>query len=169
MVLTFEEHTVPAGTDLITQGAFASGKDDYFFILKLVLSISLSMAKWLVRRRTGDAFGELALLYSAPRSATVHTTDETTVYGLHQYAFCHLLNVERKQTLETKMALLQQAVPIFKNLRRSELKKLQAIMVPRTLSKDQVLCERGDDANGIIIIIQMGEIKVFNIRVGGAE
>eukprot|EP00977_Amphora_coffeiformis_P002340 scaffold437_cov159-Amphora_coffeaeformis.AAC.19 len=169
VVLAFQEHTVPAGTDLITQGSSATGKEDYFFILKLG-AVDFIVNGKVVGSAThiGDAFGELALLYSAPRSATVQTTEETTVYRLHQHAFRHLLHVERKQTLEAKIALLQEAVPTFSHLRRTELKKLQSIMVPRPFSKDEVLCKRGDDAKGMIII-QTGEIKVFNIRVGGAD
>lgn len=39
----------------------------------------------------GDAFGELALLYNAPRAASITSDEESTIYALDRQTFNHIV------------------------------------------------------------------------------
>ena len=41
--------------------------------------------------KSGDAFGELALLYNAPRAATIKTDSECILYSLDRQTFNHIV------------------------------------------------------------------------------
>jgi len=45
----------------------------------------------LKRYESGDAFGELALLYNAPRAATIFSDNECMLYALDRQTFCHIV------------------------------------------------------------------------------
>ncbi len=41
--------------------------------------------------KSGDAFGELALLYNAPRAATIKTDSDCILYSLDRQTFNHIV------------------------------------------------------------------------------
>ena len=170
LVGAFEKYETEAGTTLITQGELATGADDYFYIL-LSGCVEFVIDGRMVGKaeHAGDSFGELALLYSCPRAATVQCLTDVTVYRIAQKAFRYILQVEREQAQETKMALLSR-VPMFAHLKRRELFKLQEFMTPRTFSEGEVLCRKGDPiVQNSFVIIQRGTIAVTDLHVAGAK
>ena len=169
LVQAFEQHEVDAGTNLITQGELATSSKDYFYIL-LSGTVQFRVNDKVVGKaeHSGDAFGELALLYSCPRAATVHAVTNVTVYRIQQKAFRYVLQLQRETAQKTKVALLSQ-VPIFADLKQRQLHKLAEMMTPFPFSKGDVLCKRGDDVGGkVFSIVQRGELLVTNLEMGGA-
>jgi cAMP-dependent protein kinase regulator len=55
---------------------------------------------FLKRYEAGEAFGELALLYNAPRAATITSDNESLLYVLDRETFNHIVkgSAERKRT-----------------------------------------------------------------------
>lgn len=78
-----ELEVVPAGVDVITQGEV--GKRVYVISEGEVEVIADGALVTTLGR--GDVFGEIALLYDVPRTATVGTRSETRLYGLDREAF----------------------------------------------------------------------------------
>lgn len=84
-----DEVTVPAGTDLARQGA--SGNE-----LFIVLAGSVAVRRNNRRVATlgkGEFVGEMSLLDGGPRSATLHTTDETTLLVMSRHDFAKVLEL----------------------------------------------------------------------------
>ncbi len=51
----------------------------------------------------GEGFGELALLYGAPRSASVRTLETTTFWGIDRFTFRNAIEeMMRKQLQENR-------------------------------------------------------------------
>ena len=46
---------------------------------------------FLVDYSKGDVFGELALLYNAPRAASIKSNTESKLYSLDRYTFNHIV------------------------------------------------------------------------------
>ncbi|KAF5835635.1 putative cGMP-dependent protein kinase [Dunaliella salina] len=107
--------TVPAGVDIIRQGESPASQ---FYVLEegscdvWARSSSKHKPKLCASYQSGGAFGELALLYSAPRAATVQATStcqlwvmESAVYHTVKRNFTHESFVARHQLLDSVPAL----------------------------------------------------------------
>lgn len=70
--------------------------------------------KFLKDYQEGEIFGELALLYNAPRAATIRAKSNSVCWALDRQTFTHVLqtsNKERQQKFETflnKVELLKE-------------------------------------------------------------
>jgi CRP-like cAMP-binding protein len=73
--------SVAAGTAVITQGDRAG--DTFYVIRSGACTVTVDGAQ-VARLEAGRAFGELALLYSCPRAATVAAAEATQLWVLHQ-------------------------------------------------------------------------------------
>ena len=47
--------------------------------------------EWLKKYEPGEAFGELALLYNAPRAATITSDNDSVLYALDRQTFNHIV------------------------------------------------------------------------------
>jgi len=59
---------------------------------------------FLKRYEPGEAFGELALLYNAPRAATITSDNESLLYALDRGTFNHIVKdaaIKKKEKYET--------------------------------------------------------------------
>ena len=74
---------VPANEYIFKQGGNASS---YFILEKGSLEVYVN--EKLVRTlKPGDGFGELALLYGAPRSASIKATETSQLWGIDRHTF----------------------------------------------------------------------------------
>jgi cAMP-dependent protein kinase regulator len=93
VINAFEERKFSKGDYVIKQG-------DHGDVLYLVETGTLSCFKkfpgedsnkFLKNYHPGEAFGELALLYNAPRAATIQSDDECTLWALDRETFNHIV------------------------------------------------------------------------------
>ena len=82
LVRTADLVDVPAGKVLIREGETGH---EFFAIAEGEVEISSDGTA--VTEQAGDFFGEIALLFDVPRSATVKTTAACRLYVLHEQAF----------------------------------------------------------------------------------
>ncbi len=88
-----DEHKVKAGEVVIKQGA----KGDELFIvdsgtLECYKKFEEEDAeKFLKNYDPGEVFGELALLYNAPRAATIKAKTDCVLYALDRATFNHIV------------------------------------------------------------------------------
>jgi cGMP-dependent protein kinase len=74
---------IAAGQYVFKQGDNASS---YFILEKGALEVSIN-DKVVKNLKSGDGFGELALLYSAPRSASIKATENCTFWAIDRNTF----------------------------------------------------------------------------------
>jgi CRP-like cAMP-binding protein len=125
--------------------------------------------------KTGSSFGELALLYSSTRAATViagsSSTDTdtnnnlTTVLRVDKHTFRrHILRSQTISLTETKKQLLQD-VPFLKDLNDSYIKKLMRHMTPVFYNSGDIAATKGTIGDKFFII-QDGQFVCKDIIVG---
>ena len=78
-----EPSSIPSGVDVIRQG----DEGDRFYVIADGEVEIVRDGRVAARRHRGEGFGEIALMYDVPRTATVTTRRETQLYSLEREAF----------------------------------------------------------------------------------
>lgn len=87
----FLPRSLPAGTDVVRYG---DQGHEFFLIAKGQVEVLSSEGKLLTKLGDGDHFGEIALLKSVPRTATVRTLVDTLVLVLDRDVFLAALQAD---------------------------------------------------------------------------
>jgi len=151
---------VVTAATIIEQGAAG----DYFYVLSDGVCDFLVNGKKVGQANPGDSFGELALLYDAPRAATVQAATNCTLYRVDQAAFRHILRDQAQSGEQSKAQLLEKVV-FLKDLAAAERKKLAAVMTPKPFSKGDALMRKGSQVK-FFTLISEGEVKKTDIGKG---
>ena len=157
LVSAMQEVKFDAGTAIIEQGA----EGDMFYIVKDgicdidVEGVGKVMELPCPSKEDPDVlrryFGELALLYDAPRAATVRARDAVTCFALDRKTFKSIL-----QDTATKQRLLYgeflAGVPLFKGLAQDSLNSLCDSLMAKDFDEGDVVIKEGDTGNDFYII-----------------
>jgi CRP-like cAMP-binding protein len=81
---SLESVAVPAGTDVVEQG----DEGDRFFVIAGGEADVVASGHRVATLGRGDGFGEIALMYGVPRTATVTARTDMQLYALEREAFC---------------------------------------------------------------------------------
>ena len=115
----------------------------------------------------GDTFGEVALLHSVPRTATVRCGPKaTTVWALDRETFKRTLKRGAFQRREAYERLLG-GVKTLERLDEYDRKRLADAVVPCAFARGHAICVRGRAEGAKFHIIERGECTVE--LVGGKE
>ncbi|KAM3141578.1 hypothetical protein pb186bvf_006183 [Paramecium bursaria] len=143
------------GSTIIKQGDSASS----FFLLekgKIQIQIDGVPRKELI---TGNGFGELALLYNAPRSATCVALEEAFLWGIDRHTFRKTVeNIMRTDQEKNKKTLEKNK--FFSQLTKDQRDSVSGVLISQKFAKDQVICNEGDQANSFYIITE-GKVGVY--------
>lgn len=171
------ETRVAAGADVIVQGA--TGDDArHFFVLES------GACQVKVRRRDpadgkpvmtdpertvttygpGDSFGELALLYGAPRAATVRASKECKLWSLDR---AHYVAIKRRfqEALAERVRDLVESVNLFQGLSPEHKATIADALKCEVFEKDDVVVSEGETGDKFYVV-SSGEVSVY---VGGAD
>ena len=160
LVKAFVTCHVEADSVIIEQG-----KDgDYFYIIKEGKCAFIVDDKKVGAAATGNSFGELALMYTCPRAATVKATTAVQLYRVDQKTFRFILQNQTAQGEANKGALLK-GVDFLKDLDAAELSKLAQVMTPKPFNNGDFLIRKGEAAD-YFYIIQEGSLMATDIGVG---
>ncbi|CAM9133998.1 unnamed protein product [Ectocarpus fasciculatus] len=104
----------------------------------------------------GDRFGELALLYNAPRSATVRTLTPCVLWSIHREVF------KAVQALTASMSLIARSthlyhVPWLRLLSTADLSKLAACCETAQYRDGDVILRKGEETDRCFLI-ESGEV-----------
>jgi cAMP-dependent protein kinase regulator len=103
-----DERKAKAGEAIITQGEEGN---DLYVVESGVLSCSKlfpgkSEPTFLKKYQAGDSFGELALLYNAPRAATIIADTDALLWSLDRSTFTHIVKGAASKKREKYEAFL---------------------------------------------------------------
>ena len=162
LISAFEPFILEAGQTIIKQG----DPGDYFYIIQKGRVTFQVDGVDVGKAGKGSSFGELALLYTCPRAATVVAAKPTKVFRVDQNTFQFILQNQTAESEKEKLDLLK-GVNFLKDLTETDLKTLTKVMTPRIFSEEDILVKKGDPGDAFYVI-QEGEVWVKDISVGSA-
>ena len=97
-------------------------------------------------KESSHVFGELALLYNAPRAATVTADKDSSLYALDRQTFNHIVQ-DASQRKRAKYEEFLGTVPILKNMDHYERSKLADAIKETAFNAGDKLIVQGDTEN----------------------
>ena len=161
---SFEEKKYTAGQNVITQGEEGD-------VLYLVDSGELDCEKvfkagdkptYLKTYKAGESFGELALLYNAPRAATIRAKTNATCWALDRECFNNIVKdaaIKKREKYENTL----KKVEILKSIDPYELGQICDALKTQTFEKGETIIKQGDKGD-VFYILDEGKAhaeKVF--------
>lgn len=103
------------------------------------------------RVNKGGNFGELALLYNAPRSASIKALTDCEFWAIDRSTFKNVVSeVTTKQYKENKEFL--EKVPFFDSMTEKQKENIAGSLVPQVFRKGENIISEGDAASSYYII-----------------
>ena len=150
---SFEEKRYKAGQNVITQGEEGD-------VLYLVDSGELDCEKvfkagdpptYLKTYKPGESFGELALLYNAPRAATIRAKTDSTCWALDRECFNNIVKDAAMKKREKYENTLKK-VEILKSIDPYELGQICDALKAITFTKGEYIIKQGDRGDVFYIL-----------------
>eukprot|EP00927_Polykrikos_kofoidii_P067789 TRINITY_DN63233_c0_g1_i1.p1 TRINITY_DN63233_c0_g1~~TRINITY_DN63233_c0_g1_i1.p1 ORF type:complete len:781 (-),score=159.73 TRINITY_DN63233_c0_g1_i1:65-2407(-) len=172
------KETFYAGTWVINEGdananymyVVASGtfevhitqKDEEGMSLKEAEEVSLHVGQVTA----GNCFGELALLYTAPRAASVKASTNSEAWAIDRNTFKDVLVKAAHEATKSYVQFLHK-VEVLNHLKDAEKHELAKAMTEVRFTKDEVIFAQGEEGNafyiltdGQVSVIQDGKVQV---------
>ncbi|KAG7350315.1 serine/threonine protein kinase [Nitzschia inconspicua] len=160
-VNAFEQVTVASGEVIIKQGDVG----DYFYIVAYGSVGCFVNGKRVNSIGQGKAFGEMALLYTCPRAATVVAEyPSTRLFRVDQKSFRFVMRNHTRESEKMKEKLLR-GIPFLKHLGEEDLHRLSSVMTPCLFETGDYIVKFGEQGDSCYVI-QDGKVRVTDIVVG---
>eukprot|EP00405_Crypthecodinium_cohnii_P057253 CAMPEP_0206625240 /NCGR_PEP_ID=MMETSP0325_2-20121206/64636_1 /ASSEMBLY_ACC=CAM_ASM_000347 /TAXON_ID=2866 /ORGANISM="Crypthecodinium cohnii, Strain Seligo" /LENGTH=1175 /DNA_ID=CAMNT_0054149423 /DNA_START=1 /DNA_END=3528 /DNA_ORIENTATION=- len=171
-----ESKVFEQGQHVIEQGDVG----DFFYIVKsgffdIFVSKGQDPPKKVFQASTGFAFGELALLYNAPRSATITAAERSEVFALDRTAFRNLVIKSSEAQFKQRVEFLN-GVDVFQVLNESERASLAEVLEEEEFADDEAIVEQGERDDKMFILLtgkavacikgEQGEVEVMTYATG---
>lgn len=144
---------VDKGAEVVRQREL---KADLFYIVEKGNFIVIKDGKQVTQVGPGGSFGELALLFRAPRAATVKATSDATLWALSRQDLRIVMQAPLKKKLEEFARLLGQ-VALLNKVQDKE--QLAQALVETTFYKGEYIIKQGDQGQTLFILYE-GEVIV---------
>eukprot|EP00928_Gymnodinium_smaydae_P008438 TRINITY_DN13079_c1_g2_i2.p1 TRINITY_DN13079_c1_g2~~TRINITY_DN13079_c1_g2_i2.p1 ORF type:complete len:765 (+),score=210.93 TRINITY_DN13079_c1_g2_i2:93-2387(+) len=175
---------VEEGTELIKEG---DTNADYFYVVqegdfevkvekKAGQSAEMRIVKSTAAGKIGKggSFGELALLYLAPRAATVKALTKATVWVIERRNFKNVIMRVSRKKIDTFRSYLD-SIEILSSLLTKEKTTLAESLVEMRFSKNDAIITEGEEGNtfyilyeGDVAVIKKGE-EITRLRANAAD
>jgi cAMP-dependent protein kinase regulator len=141
----------PPGENVITQGDIG----DVFYLLEegeVDVYIKKGTGELKVHTyKAGDAFGELAIMYNAPRAATCRASTNAKLWALDRTSFKVIVVAATMIKRELYQGFLKK-VPILSSLNEGEIMTLADSLSEEKFTKGSTVCTQGEEGNYFYII-----------------
>ena len=110
----------------------------------------------------GEVFGELSLLYNAPRAASIYAEGEAELYSLDRDTFNHIVKrstIERRQKYEDFL----QKIEILQDLDSYERQKICDCLETEEFKKGDLIIREGEDGDKFYLI-QEGQAEALKMN-----
>jgi len=110
-----------------------------------------------------QGFGELALMYNAPRAASVTCIVPTTLWTLDRLTFRTALGVLRKRESQSAPTSYLSTVPLLQQLSTDQHLDLEAMTMRVMFNSGDTIIQQGDDGDHFFILIEgQATVSIFN-------
>ncbi|KAL3916347.1 MAG: hypothetical protein SGILL_005220 [Bacillariaceae sp.] len=160
-VKAFEQVVVGQGDVIMKQG----DAGDYFYVVAYGTVSFHVNGKQVGSAGKGKSFGEMSLLYTCPRAATVIAENSSmTLFRVDQKSFRFMMQTRTKESQDKKEKLLRD-IPFLKHLSEDDLHRLSSVMTPCLFQTGDYIVKQGERGDSFYII-QNGKVRVTDIVVG---
>jgi len=151
---------VEVGTNLITQGE----EGVFFYIVEegtfdVFVAREDGPAGKVLEYNAGAMFGELALMYNAPRAATVTATSNAKVWALDRDSFQMML-ATAENTKKSQYEEFLSTIELFRHMTKYEVCQLSDLLESELFDVDETLMQQGDEGTNFYIL-EDGEAKAY--------
>jgi cAMP-dependent protein kinase regulator len=162
-----EEASVKAGTVVINEG---EDGDDLFVVESGELDCHKKFPdapepKYLKTYQPGEAFGELALLYNAPRAATISAKTDCLMWKLDRNTFNHIVKDATAKKREQYEEFLK-TVKVLQSMDHYERSKLADALKEETYQKGDYVIQEGQEGDIFYLILEGEAIATKTISPG---
>jgi len=108
---------------------------------------------FLKRYESGEAFGELALLYNAPRAATITADGESMLYVLDRQTFNHIVKdaaIRKRDKYETFL----KKVDLLKTMDDYERSQISEAFKDNKFEPGQTIIKEGDEGRDMFFLVE---------------
>ena len=160
VINAMEEKRYKKGENIITQG---DNGDCLYFVEEGNLNCFKKFQgndepKLVKKYQSGDAFGELALLYNAPRAASITAeSDEVITWVLDRETFNHIVK-EAAQKKREKYENFLKNVEILSTIEPYELMQISDALKTATFKKGDFIIKEGEMGD-VFYILEEGECE----------
>ena len=113
----------------------------------------------------GEAFGELALLYNAPRAATITAIDSCILWKLDRDTFNHIVK-DSAQKKRDKYEKFLETVKIFETMEPYERSKLADAFTERRYKAGETIIQEGESGNELFLLQEGQAIATKTLQAG---
>jgi cAMP-dependent protein kinase regulator len=99
----------------------------------------------------GEAFGELALLYNAPRAATITANEDCLLWKLDRDTFNHIVKDAAQKRREKYEDFLNK-VPIFETMEPYERSRLADAFTEVRVAAGKFIIREGDEGHELFLL-----------------
>lgn len=158
LIDSMERVEVPKGTIIIKEGD--NGDNCYVIQSGKFSCFEKAKGNSLVNQMgPGILFGDLALIYNCPRSATVQASVPSVVWRLDRQVFRTVLAMLSTQELTQTKELLK-GVPQLKALTEDQLTSVIQVITTKTYNTEEVILNRQDDSTIALYVVQSGTAMI---------
>jgi len=159
---------VKQGEVVIRQG----DAGDWFYVVDAgEFSVTLSQAdkqveilKYTTQGGTNPCFGELALMYSKPRAATVTAAKDGVLWAMDRRSFRAIL----MKSSATSMVRTLRSVDVLKSMTVGQLQRLQDMLTEMTFSDGESVITQGEHSETFYVIVE-GRVRCTKREPTGPE
>jgi len=160
--------TKEAGDDIIVQGDIG----DVFYLLEdgsvdVLISKNKAEPVKVHTYKPGDAFGELAIMYNAPRAATCRAASTSKLWALDRVSFKVIVVAAAMQKRELYKSFLEK-VDILSSLNEMEVMTLADSLAEEKYDDGATIFNQGDEGN-YFYIVKQGTVKCLQVDAEGNQ
>jgi len=116
---------------------------------------------FLKKYGSADVFGELSLLYNAPRAATIQADSECQLWVLDRNTFNNIVK-EASQNKRNKYEEFLSTVPILSNMDKYERSKIADAIKEVKFNQGDTIIRQGDQGDVFFILVEGSCIATLN-------
>jgi len=150
MVETMHLVEVPEGQEVFKAGDKGTA---FFVVQEGLLKVQVHHAN--VQLRHGDTFGELALMYDEPRSATVEALVNCKLFVLPASGFEAVSSISAKRRLKEYSDMLSKIPSLASRLERNLFDMLAGVLDENIFLDGDIVSKEGED-EGILFLVYQG-------------
>lgn len=144
--------TVDEGQFVFKQGDIANS----FFVIKSGVAEVIANERLIKTLESPKYFGETALLYNAPRNASIRAQTELELFGMDRGTFQKMIRQVSNRMFDQSFACLQRAT-IFDCLSQEQKRQLAENVIVEKYADGETIVHQGARANSFYII-KAGEV-----------